>query len=198
MGIHKKHMRLLACLLFITTLATSQATQEEINNLQKEVYIIAGVFGGLTIILLLMVLGISFTIARLHQNLQQAKDAESQPKPGVNHRIPDMTRQMPDSHLPPAAHEPRRNEEARFGPQQNQRPDSKQESDDPHSGPRQEKRNLKPSLDDRQEGFRPPVSTEYKPNPQPQPRHIEPKYGKGLGNNNKYNWEPLPRQGTRL
>jgi len=55
---------------------------------------------------------------------------------------------------------------------------------------------LKPSLDDRQEGFRPPVSTEYKPNPQPQ--HIEPKYGKGLGNNNKYNWEPLPRQGQRL
>merc|ERR1711915_850452 len=124
---------------------------EEINNLQKEVYIIAGVFGGLTIILLLMVLGISFTIARLHQNIQQAKDAESQPKPGVNHRIPDMTRQMPDSHLPPAAHEPRRNEEAR--------PDSKQGSDDPDFGYRPEQRDLEPSLDDRQEGFRPPVST---------------------------------------
>ena len=78
------------------------------------------------------------------------------------------------------------------------RPDSKQESDDPDFGYRPEQRDLKPSLDDRQEGFRPPVSTEYKPNPQPQPRHIEPKYGKGLGNNNKYNWEPLPRQGQRL
>merc|ERR1711872_801303 len=120
MGIHKKHMRLLTCLVFITILVTSQAAQEEIDNLQKEVYIIAGVFGGLTIILLLMVLGISFTIARLHQNIQEAKDVESQPKPGVNHHIPDMTRQMPDSHLPPATHEPRRNEETRFGPQQNQ------------------------------------------------------------------------------
>jgi hypothetical protein len=34
------------------------------DDIQTEVYIIAGVFGGITIILLLMVLGLACTIAR--------------------------------------------------------------------------------------------------------------------------------------
>ena len=42
----------------------TQSILQEISNIQEEVYIIAGVFGGITIILLLMVLGLSCTIAR--------------------------------------------------------------------------------------------------------------------------------------
>ena len=32
--------------------------------MQKEVYIIAGVFGGITVVLLLMIIGLAWTVAR--------------------------------------------------------------------------------------------------------------------------------------
>merc|ERR1711936_1087427 len=48
----------------------SHGNQADPDKIQNEVYMITGVFGGITVILLLMVLGLSLTIARLHHQVK--------------------------------------------------------------------------------------------------------------------------------
>eukprot|EP00090_Calanus_glacialis_P014357 TRINITY_DN23137_c0_g1_i3.p1 TRINITY_DN23137_c0_g1~~TRINITY_DN23137_c0_g1_i3.p1 ORF type:complete len:160 (-),score=27.93 TRINITY_DN23137_c0_g1_i3:73-552(-) len=82
-------------LLSILSLGCGATTEDDI---QTEVYIIAGVFGGITIILLLMVLGLAWTIARLNHAVKEAKQAG---KPTVSKNptsMPDMNANKPENY----------------------------------------------------------------------------------------------------
>merc|ERR1719347_1183264 len=71
-------MTLLSYFLFLSLLATGFGATQDDDTIQKEVYIIAGVFGGITVVLLLMIIGLAWTVARLNHEVKSSI-ATSQP-----------------------------------------------------------------------------------------------------------------------
>merc|ERR1712223_498265 len=72
-------MKALASFLFFTAFvvcAVGEKTDEE--KLQEQVYIISGGFGGVTLILCLMILGLAYSITKLGKQVTEAKKSKQQ------------------------------------------------------------------------------------------------------------------------
>jgi len=79
-------------LLVLSTLVVVGAVERtEEEKLQLEVYIIAGVFGGVTLVLCLMVLGLAFMMSKISKQVASARKSQSQPRqaPGRDNYQPD-------------------------------------------------------------------------------------------------------------
>merc|ERR1719300_2119767 len=66
------------CILFATTIYAAQTDEEK---LQQEVYILAGVFGGVALLLFAMIFGLAFGISSLQKKVQKAKAQQSRRAP---------------------------------------------------------------------------------------------------------------------
>eukprot|EP00092_Neocalanus_flemingeri_P014410 GFUD01015545.1.p1 GENE.GFUD01015545.1~~GFUD01015545.1.p1 ORF type:complete len:167 (+),score=57.85 GFUD01015545.1:35-535(+) len=69
-------MSALGCAVLLTVLGLGQGQVTE-SDIQSQLYILSGVFGGILVVLLLMVVGLSCTIARLNHQVKEAAGGQS-------------------------------------------------------------------------------------------------------------------------
>lgn len=94
---------LASCLLFtaFVVCAVGEQTKEE-KKLQEQVYIISGVFGGVTLVLCLMILGLAYSITKLGKQVTEAKTSKQQSRPNpvsINRERPENN--PPNFNVPP-------------------------------------------------------------------------------------------------
>eukprot|EP00092_Neocalanus_flemingeri_P017806 GFUD01019263.1.p2 GENE.GFUD01019263.1~~GFUD01019263.1.p2 ORF type:complete len:180 (-),score=57.75 GFUD01019263.1:42-581(-) len=158
-----------AVLLAVLGLGHGETTEDKI---QTELYILAGVFGGITVVLVVMVLTLSCTIARLNHEVKAA--GEKVQSPGAKSRntpnIPDMNGNIPKNYM----NEPNR-------------------QPGPGYGPSRDEISLEPVHNHRAEPR--PRQPEYEDNYSYQPQQHGQDYPRGEDRTSQYSWEPLPRRG---
>merc|ERR1719347_1672968 len=164
-------MTLLSYILFLSLLATGFGATQDDDTIQKEVYIIAGVFGGITVVLLLMIIGLAWTVARLNHEVKSSK-ATSQPT------IPSQPTVTKNPVTTPAMTSARQdNYPAMTSARQDNYPRRQQEHNNRHENhPRQ---------------------GEYDENMY-RYSHTQQEYNRGedrVDRNSQYSWEPLARRG---
>merc|ERR1711887_514267 len=135
--------------------------------MQKEVYIIAGVFGGITVLLLLMIIGLAWTVARLNHEVKTSKTTSQPPinKNTVAAPVMNPTRQE---------NYPRRQQEHNHRPENNPRQGE--------YNTRQGEYNTRQGEYDDNMSY-PHTNQEYTRGEDRTDRHSQ------------YSWDPLPRRG---